>query len=66
MLQAIKRKAAVVAVISAGAVTNVYAEVPAAVSTAINGAGADAAVVGSLVLVVLVGIMAFKWIRKAM
>lgn len=66
MLQAIKRKAAVVALISVGAVTNVHAEVPAAVSTAINGAGADAAVVGGLVLVVLVGIMAFKWIRKAM
>lgn len=57
---------AAVAVVSFGAVGNVYAEVPAAVSTAINGAGADAAVVGGLVLVVLVGIMAFKWIRKAM
>ena len=57
---------AAVAVVSVGAVGNVYAEVPAAVSTAINGAGTDAAVVGGLVLVVLVGIMAFKWIRKAM
>jgi hypothetical protein len=66
MLKAIKRTTAAVAVISVGAVTNVYAEVPAGVSTAITGAGADAAVVGGLVLVVIVGIMAFKWIRKAM
>jgi len=66
MLQAIKRTTAAVAVISVGAVTNVYAEVPAGVSAAINGAGADSAVVGGLVLVVIVGIMAFKWIRKAL
>lgn len=57
---------AAVSVISVGAVGNVYAEVPPGVSTAITGAGADAAVVGGLVLVVIVGIMAFKWIRKAM
>ncbi|MFP6860108.1 major capsid protein [Pseudomonas sp.] len=66
MLKAIKRTTAAVAAISVGAVTNVYAEVPTGVSTAITAAGADAAVVGGLVLVVLVGIMAFKWIRKAM
>lgn len=66
MLQAIKRTTAAVAVISVGAVTNVYAALPAGVETAIEAAGTDAALVGGLVLVVLVGIMAFKWIRKAM
>lgn len=66
MLQAIKRTTAAVAVISVGAVTNVYAALPAGVETAIESAGTDAALVGGLVLVVLVGIMAFKWIRKAM
>jgi uncharacterized membrane protein len=66
MLQAIKRSTAAVAIISIGAVTNVYAALPAGVETAISAAGTDAALVGGLVLVVLVGIMAFKWIRKAM
>lgn len=66
MFKSIKRNAAVVAVISSAAVTSVHAAVDPGVSTAITGAGADAAVVGGLVLVVLVGIMAFKWIRKAM
>jgi hypothetical protein len=67
-MQALKKMfaPAAVAVVSVGAMTNVYAALPAGVETAIEGAGADAAIVGGLVLVVLVGIMAFKWIRKAM
>lgn len=67
-MQALKKMfaPAAVAVVSVGTMTNVYADLPPAVSAAITGAGADAAVVGGLVLVVLVGIMAFKWIRKAM
>lgn len=66
MLQGFKRSTTVVAVISIGAATNVYAALPTGVETAIEAAGTDAALVGGLVLVVLVGIMAFKWIRKAM
>jgi hypothetical protein len=42
------------------------AAVPAGVSTAITDAGVDAATVGALVLVVLVGIAAFKYMRRAM
>jgi hypothetical protein len=34
--------------------------------TAVTGAGTDAASVGAAVLVVLIGIAAFKWIRKAL
>lgn len=43
-----------------------FAAVPADVTTAITGAGTDAAVVGAAVLVVLVGIAAFKWLRRAL
>jgi hypothetical protein len=43
-----------------------FAEVPTTVTTALTGAGTDAAVVGAAVLVVLVGIAAFKYIRKAL
>lgn len=48
------------------AVGAAHAEVPAAVTTAITGAGTDAAVIGAAVLVVLVGIKAFKYMRRAM
>ncbi len=42
------------------------ADVPTAVSTAITDAGTDAATIGGLVLVVIVGIAAFKYMRRAM
>lgn len=42
------------------------ATVDPAVTTAISSAGTDAGTVGSAALVVLVGIMSFKWIRKAL
>lgn len=42
------------------------AEVPTAVNTAITGAGTDAATIGGLVLVVIVGIAAFKYMRRAL
>jgi hypothetical protein len=41
------------------------AEVPAEVLTAITTAGTDAAVIGAAVLVVLIGIWAFKLLRRA-
>ncbi|MCY1392147.1 Bacteriophage coat protein B [compost metagenome] len=44
----------------------VYAEVPASASTAITEAGADAATIGGLVLVVIIGIAAFKYLRRAL
>lgn len=43
-----------------------FAAVPADVTSSITTAGTDAAVVGAAVLVVLVGIAAFKWLRKAL
>ena len=60
------KRATGLSAIAAISVQQVHAAVDPGVSSAITGAGADAAVVGGLVLVVLVGIMAFKWIRKAM
>lgn len=42
------------------------AAVPASVTTAIETAGTDAGTIGGAVLVVLVGIAAFKYMRRAM
>lgn len=42
-----------------------HAEVPAGVLTAITTAGTDAATMGAAVLVVLIGIWAFKLLRRA-
>lgn len=42
------------------------AAVPEAVTSALTGAGTDAATIGGAVLVVLIGIAAFKYMRKAM
>lgn len=43
-----------------------FADVPASVTTAITTAGTDAATLGAAVLVVLVGIYAFKLLRKSL
>ncbi len=42
------------------------AAVPPAVTEAIDQSGTDAGVIGAAVLVVLVGIAAFKYMRKAL
>lgn len=43
-----------------------FAAVPAAVTTAITDAGTDSATVAGAVLVVIVGIFAFKLLRRAL
>lgn len=43
-----------------------YAEVPAAVTTALTDAKADGVEVAGLVLVVIIAIAAFKYVRKAL
>lgn len=40
-----------------------FAAVPAGVETAITGAGTDAGVIGAAVLVVVIGLLAFKYMR---
>lgn len=42
-----------------------HAEVPAAVTAALTAAGEDSATIGGLVLVVIIGIAAFKYMRRA-
>ncbi|MGE9763347.1 major capsid protein [Pseudomonas sp. PDM20] len=42
------------------------AAVPADASSAIETAGTDAATIGGLVLVVIIGIAAFKYLRRAL
>lgn len=43
-----------------------HAEVPTNVSTAITTAGTDAATMGGLVLVAIIGIYAIKFLRRAL
>lgn len=45
-------------------VTNAMAAVPASVSTAITDAGADAATVAGAVLVVIVGLLGFHYMKR--
>lgn len=47
-----------------GAIGAAFAEPPAAVNTAITGAGTDAAAVASAILVAVVGLLAFKYMRS--
>lgn len=67
-MQALKKifAPAAVSVISIGAITTVHAAVSPEVTAAITQGGADAAVIGAAVLVVIVGIAAFKWLRRAL
>lgn len=62
-MQKLKALFAAGSVLTAG---SAFAAVPAEVTTAISDAGTDAAVIGGAVLVVLVGIAAFKYMRRAM
>lgn len=59
-------KAALVSLAGLAMVSSAHAEVPAAVLTAITEAGTNAGIMGAAVLVVIVGIRAFKWLRKAL
>lgn len=47
-------------------ISSANAAVDAAITTALTAAGADGATVATAVLVVLVGIVAFKYIRRAL
>jgi len=62
-MQKLKALFAVGSTVVAG---SAFAAVPTEVTTAITAAGTDAAVIGGAVLVVIVGIAAFKYMRRAM
>lgn len=53
------------AVVSLSVAASAHAELPAAVTTSISTAGTDGAMLGGLILAVLIGIAAFKWLRAA-
>lgn len=62
----IRTLVASVGVLSVLAAGQAMAEVPAAVTTALNDAKADGVTVAGIVLVVIIAIAAFKFIRKAL
>ena len=66
MNKSLKLRLAAISAGSLAMVSNAFAAVPATVSTAISDAGTDGATVGAAVLVVIVGIYAFKLLRKAL
>lgn len=65
-MKAIKRKVGAGLVLVGGSVASAHAAVDAAVTTAIEGIGTDAAVIGAAMLIVIVGIKAFKMVRRAL
>ncbi|NMG45547.1 methyltransferase [Aromatoleum toluvorans] len=66
MSQAIKRGLVAVGVLSASASSFAAAPDVTAVVTEIGGAAAPIASIGAAVLLILVGIKVFKWVRRAM
>jgi hypothetical protein len=65
-MKSLKSKLAAGGALSVGMASSAMAAVDASVTTAITTAGTDAATVGAAVLVVIVGIKAFKFIRRAL
>lgn len=61
-----KTKLVAAAIAALGFVSSAQAALPASVSTSITDVGTDAATIGGLVLVVIVGIAGFKYLRKAL
>ena len=59
-------KRGLLAVGGAAVAGSASAAVDPSITTALTAAGADAAIVGAAVLVVIVGIKAFKFIRQAL
>jgi len=62
----LKTRLAQIAGLTVVSVSSASAAVDASVTTALGAAGTDAATVGAAVLVVIVGIFAFKLLRKAL
>lgn len=62
----LRRSLGAAAAVGVLAAQQAFAEVPASASAAITSAGEDAATIGGLVLVVIIGIAAFKYLRRAL
>ncbi|MBI3145639.1 MAG: phage coat protein [Pseudogulbenkiania sp.] len=65
MFKSIKLKIAAAGASTLALAGSAMAAVPATVTTALTDAGTDAATVSAAVLVVIVGIAAFKFLRRA-
>lgn len=65
MFKSMKTKLAAVAGSSLALAGSSFAAVPADVTTAISSVGTDGATIGGAVLTVIIGIVAFKYLRKA-
>ena len=59
-----KKKLAALAALSAASIGSAFAAVPTEVSTALTDAKADALTVAGLALVVVIGIAAFKYMKR--
>lgn len=66
MYKSIAKKFAIGSVIAFSGIVPAMAAVDASVTTALSDAKADGATVGAAVLVVIVAIAAFKYIRRAL
>lgn len=62
----LKSKIVAGAVVTVGAAQSAMAEVPAAVTTALTAAGTDTLSVAGTVLGIIVGIVALKYVRRAL
>lgn len=58
-------KRAAAGLVAAAATAPAFAEVPAAVTTALTEGGTDVATLGGAVLVVIIGIAVWKYMRRA-
>lgn len=62
---ALLKKLGVGAAVVAASIAPAFAEVDPAVKTKLTETGADAAVIGGAVLIVIIGIASFKYMRRA-
>ncbi|NMZ77621.1 hypothetical protein HBO32_31555 [Pseudomonas nitroreducens] len=62
----LRRSLGAAAAVGVLAAQQAMAAVPADASAAIEAAGADASTIGGLVLVVIIGIASFKYLRRAL
>lgn len=65
MFKSIKSKAAAAATALAGFAGSASAAVPTEVTTALTDAGTDTVTIGGAVLVIMIGISVFLWMRRA-
>lgn len=59
------KKMGVAAAVVAASTAPAFAAVDASITTALSEAGTDAAVIGTAVLALIIGIAAFKYMRRA-